>query len=102
MGAEMKVLFLLPVMLLLGCQTAQKVPEITTNVKTVVVTKMVPVPCIEEDEIPSEYVSQMPEPSTDVAKKSAGASLDVRKLMERDKKMRALLIKCTTLPEEPK
>lgn len=87
-------------LLLAGCPATEPVrPDLTTGVKTVTVTKAVPVPCVRAEDVPPEVVTAMPAPDADIARKAAGASADVRALADQNKQLRALLIQCT---EEPK
>lgn len=89
------------VLIIAGCETQQKRPELVTGVRTVTVQKLVPVPCVDLQDIPPKFISSMPPPGPPPAGKSKvgvnaeGASADVHVLKAQHEAMRVLLMKCT-------
>jgi len=97
------------VMIIAGCAALQQArndaPNLTTGVKTVEVTKSIPVSCVDEKDIPPQFISSMPlvgpAPSgkSKVAANASGASADVRTLKREHEAMRILLMKCLEAPK---
>lgn len=59
----------------------------------------VPVPCVSAADVPAYQPSAMPEPTADIARKAAGAAVDVRTLAQQNDQMRAALLACAKLKE---
>lgn len=88
------VIIVVFILILIGCAEVEKRP-VAVQVKTVETVKTVPVPCVTPDDIPARTGTVMPDPSADVARKAAGAYVDMRNLYIENEQLRALLIQCT-------
>lgn len=76
-----------------GCADLAKRP-VAVQVKTVEVPRVVPVPCVAAEDIPPRTPTAMPDPKADVARKAAGAYVDLHNLAAENEQLRALLIPC--------
>lgn len=84
---------------LAGCATDKVKPQLVERVRTVTVTKTVPVPCVEASEIPSESQTAFPPQPADSARNASAASADYMSLFDENQKLRAILVKCTKVAE---
>jgi hypothetical protein len=87
-------------LLVSACVTDPAKPEILTRVQTVTVTKEVPVPCVSESEIPPETPTSFPDQPADSYRNASAASADYREMFTENRKLRAILVKCTKGAEQ--
>lgn len=94
----MRMRALCSLILLLGvaaCSTEPATPDLTAGVRTVTVERPVMVTCIREADIPAPPATAMPDPSADVKRLAAGASIDLRQEIEYAARLRAALVACS-------
>lgn len=77
-----------------GCETVQRKP-VAVEVRTIPAPTAVPVACIDPAEVPPKTPTVMPDPKADIARKAAGAYVDMRNLYLENERLRALIAQCT-------
>lgn len=90
------LLLVLLITVLLGCASAPEraPPPLLGEVRTEVVKVAVPVPCVNEADIPKRPPTNMPPPDSDVARLMAGAVADARTQSAYSSELEAVIRAC--------